>query len=283
MTVSSLTSASIDGATRRRILFVSQARPGDDILVEFGEPLCGAAICQSIQAGTADVADGAAESSQALECLLLTSASGATSKPSARVEGWLEDAGDVGFRFERRDLRIIWRPGRAVIEAPQERMTEALAALAEFAIVERHVAELEQQLVGDFPTARADVHFAHRVDLADLTEWPRVNEMTRRSLQHRLRHADLSRCLQTNVNRRPPAIWRIVQELFERAELEDRLEALGDRIEVVADIYESANDRLSEYSYFRREYKIELWIVVILIAELLVMFGELIVTWRSGG
>ena len=60
-----------------------------------------------------------------------------------------------------------------------------------------------------------------------------------------------------------------------QAEVVDRLGWLDDRIEVYEDLYELANDRLSEFSYFNREYRLELWIILLLIAEVVIMLGEL--------
>ncbi len=41
-----------------------------------------------------------------------------------------------------------------------------------------------------------------------------------------------------------------------------------------------ANDRLSEFSYFSREYRLELWIIVLLVAEVVIMAVELRQSFR---
>lgn len=41
----------------------------------------------------------------------------------------------------------------------------------------------------------------------------------------------------------------------------------------------SANDRLSEYSYFTRELYVEKWVIVLLVAEVVMMIAELLIMY----
>jgi uncharacterized Rmd1/YagE family protein len=66
-----------------------------------------------------------------------------------------------------------------------------------------------------------------------------------------------------------------VSELLVQCEVQDRLKAVDDRLEVFEDAYELANDRLMEYGNFRAEAKLEIWIIVILLGELILMLGEI--------
>ena len=66
----------------------------------------------------------------------------------------------------------------------------------------------------------------------------------------------------------PPPSLRLARELAVQSEVVERLRVLDDQLEVVADLYELANDRLTEYSYFLREYRLERWILLALVAEL---------------
>jgi len=72
-------------------------------------------------------------------------------------------------------------------------------------------------------------------------------------------------------------------ELTRRTGVEQRLEQLDDRLEVVEDVYELANDRLSEYRYFRIECFIEIVVAGLLLAELVLMGWELYVTYAHLG
>ena len=69
-------------------------------------------------------------------------------------------------------------------------------------------------------------------------------------------------------------------------EVQDRLKALDDRLEVFEDVYELANDRLLEYGNFLTEARLEIWIIVILVAEVVLMLAEIgwgLYTWHSRG
>ena len=60
-----------------------------------------------------------------------------------------------------------------------------------------------------------------------------------------------------------------------REALVTRLGWLDDKLEVAEDLYELANDRLSDFTYFHREFRLELLIVVLLLAEVIIMSAEL--------
>ena len=66
-----------------------------------------------------------------------------------------------------------------------------------------------------------------------------------------------------------------MSELLVQCEILDRLKAVDDRLEVYEDVYELANDRLLEYGNFRTEAKLEFWIIVILVVELVLMLAEI--------
>src|SRR5260221_7082389 len=105
--------------------------------------------------------------------------------------------------------------------------------------------------------------------------------MPLRRTRRRMRFARLEPCLEkASIALAGPA-RRLATELAVQAEVIDRLGSLDDRLEVCEDLYELANDRLSEFTYFHREFRLELWIIVLLVAEVVVMSVELWLTIRG--
>jgi hypothetical protein len=67
---------------------------------------------------------------------------------------------------------------------------------------------------------------------------------------------------------------KLVKLLNSAAALEGRVAKLGDKLQFASDVYELSNDRLTEYAYFYRQYKVEIWIVVLLLMELVFLIFE---------
>jgi uncharacterized Rmd1/YagE family protein len=67
----------------------------------------------------------------------------------------------------------------------------------------------------------------------------------------------------------------LARELAAQAEVVERFHWVDDKLEVYDDLYELANDRLSEFAYFMREYRLEAWIIVLLLVECVLMSVEL--------
>jgi hypothetical protein len=62
-----------------------------------------------------------------------------------------------------------------------------------------------------------------------------------------------------------------VSEFAQQADTVDRLRLLDDGIEFAQEVYDTANDRLLEFRYFRSEYWVEIIIAVILLLEFAVV------------
>lgn len=63
---------------------------------------------------------------------------------------------------------------------------------------------------------------------------------------------------------------RAIAELTVQADVEDRLAYVDDRLEVFEDLYEWVNERLCDYSYFRREHAVEIGIVLAIVVQVAV-------------
>lgn len=218
-----------------------------------------------------------------LDFLFLPSGSASPVELQRRAETWMNDPAVIA-ELPTIDLvlqsdRVLWRPGRAVLLGTSRRMSELLAGLVDFSFYEAELRRLERELEDEWPLAEADVPLTHGVDAAALARREHVNEMTRRTATRRIRFARLSPHLEKAPASLPGAGRRLAGELALQAEVVDRLKYVDDRLEVFEDLYELANDRLSEYSHFRQEYRLELWIIVLLVVEALLIIGDLALSW----
>ena len=164
--------------------------------------------------------------------------------------------------------RICWRPDRAMVIVAGTRREEVVAGLVGFARNELELRRLESETSEKLSAAAGDVDLTHAVVRASLSRQARVNAITVWAAQARIRFTLLEPTVASGAAALPPPSLRLARELAVQSEVVERLRVLDDQLEVVAAIYELANDRLTEYSYFLREYRLERWILLALVAEL---------------
>ena len=164
--------------------------------------------------------------------------------------------------------RICWRPDRAMVIVAGTRREEVVAGLVGFARNELELRRLESETSEKLSAAAGDVDLTHAVVRASLSRQARVNAITVWAAQARIRFTLLEPTIASGAAALPPPSLRLARELAVQSEVVERLRVLDDQLEVVADLYELANDRLTEYSYFLREYRLERWILLALVAEL---------------
>lgn len=191
-----------------------------------------------------------------------------------RVEAWVmggpldRDAqSDVIFR----GLRVLMRGPRAALFGPADLTEAACVALWAYADMRARVLRLETDLSARLASVSGDATLTHGVDRRALRHQARINDMTRWATLLHLDHADLMRDLRRPGERQglDLSARRILGELSLQADLLGRVENLEDTLEQVHDLYDTANDRLLEFRYFRTEVLLETLILVVLLAELL--------------
>jgi hypothetical protein len=265
----------------RRIRFVSAVAPDDDVLAEFTAPEHRYAVSEPLDPEMLCRPQGA-EPEDAFLFLFLPG--GNTSSPhwQERAERWVArptTSAVPTVELVLRSDRILWRPGRAVLVGSAERLEETLAGLIEFAFYEGQLRRLEREGQADWATAEADVALTHRVSSRARRCWPHVAAMTERVARRRIHFARLEPHLEKAAMHLAGPARRLVSELLLQAETQNRIRAVDDGLEVLEDLYELANDRLSEFTYYWKEHRLEIWIVVLLVAEVVLLLLEIGLHW----
>ncbi len=197
-----------------------------------------------------------------------------------RAEEWMakptDPRAEPTVEILMRSDRILWRPGRCMMQGAAERMHETLLALADFSYHEGELRKLEREIDADSEVLARDVPLTTAaVNTESLQCAVHVHERTCTTTQRRIRCSRLQRPLEKPSITLPGAGRRLVAELLVQCEVLDRLKAVDDRLEVYEDVYELANDRILEYGNFRAEARLEIWIIVILLGELVLMLVEI--------
>jgi len=256
------------GAFAQRVQFVATAEPGTDEIRALD--CVPDAVLSRVPAAVA---------TEGIDVVVLHSGQPELLELQRRAEAWLaQPAGsaDVSAPIDLmlRSDRVLWRPGRALVVASSERQPELLAGLVEFAAGESALRQLEAETRERLDAAAADVDLTHAAVARALSRQARVNTFTEWAARARIRLVLLETRFARSPVPLPPAARRLVNELAVQAEVGERFRIVDDQLEVVEDIYELANDRLTEYAYFAREYRIEMLILAVLVAELAVALWD---------
>lgn len=225
---------------------------------------------------------GPYDSAAELQFLFIDSAWGHESEWPMRARAWMVTGppGEPFVDLVHRSDQILWRPGRAVLVGSVERVDENSAALIEFALHEAALREIESDVESAWPAADRDVCLVREVDGSHLRRRGHVNVTTERIVRGRIRFARLERRLEHPSALLAPHARRLVTELAVAVDVPDRLRALDDQLEVLEDLYELANDRLSEFSYFNGEKRLEMLVIGLLAVEVVLLILELIRLWN---
>ncbi|HEV2971432.1 MAG TPA: hypothetical protein VGY55_15765 [Pirellulales bacterium] len=275
-----------DGPSALRIRFLKQVPGGAVPLSSFAHPYPRFAVAESLSVEELLALPVAPEPAEdQLRLALVPAGLASPLELQKRAEDWMHrggfSAGQPTAEIMLRSERILWRPGQALLIGPLERLQEVLPGLIEFSFYEGELRKLEREMEADWDTAEVDAYLTHSVDGKALERRAHVDEMTLQVTRRRMRFARLEPCLEkASISLLGPA-RRLASELAMQAEVIDRLGWLDDRIEVCEDLYELANDRLSEFSYFHREFRLEFWIIVLLVAEVVIMSIDLWLTARG--
>lgn len=277
------TPTAVEAAAAERVRYIKHPAGGEASLT-FKDPFPRIAVSQAMTVDGLLASAGGESPLDDLLLLFLPAGSATPVELQRQAEQWMNDP-SVPIETPTIDIvlqsdRILWRPGRAAVLGSAKRWPELRAGLVSFAFYEAELRRLEHELNGDWSTAEADVVLTHTVDREALTRRTQVDAMTRHTALRRIRYTRLAPQLEKSSPALPGLARRLFSELALQAEVADRLKYADDRLEVYEDLYESANDRLSEFAYYRSEWRLEMWIIAILVLEVIVMLGEMWLSWR---
>jgi hypothetical protein len=269
-------SDSVSTVVVKRVHYAVVAPAGAAVLLKFAEPQQRVALLEEFNAGTFPElpAINAQEPTPDFICACLSAPS---SDLVSRAETWLDPQGSAAGASVRVKFRQGWarlKPGVAVLCAPREDWEPLLAALADFAFFEFELGQLEQEIASDWGRAENDLPLASDVSSDDLSRVGDVSAMTQLVFMRRIRLAKLERSLEKTQAPLPRHARAFAARLRARFDIAHRAETLDGQIEVYEYVYELANQRMGEYRNFRREYVLEIAIVLLLASELAVMLWE---------
>jgi hypothetical protein len=265
---------SASGLSLHAIIFAGAPATGDLPIARFEHPAATIACRRELPADswqTPGTSHSDARPSE--DCFLVITidpgefkSAGADQAATTRqAEQWLRaGVGDPVIRNTVDGGWVLYRPGRVVICAPQPNAHDLELALTDVQFHDLQLRKLEHEIAADWDTAQTHIPLAHRTDLKRAGE---LATMTHNTLSRRMRCARIERGLIAPVLPTNDGARRLGEKLREQLDIEDRLETLDGQIEVYEDLYELANQRLSDYSSFFREMIVEVLIVVLLAAE----------------
>ena len=190
-------------------------------------------------------------------------------------DDWLAAPGNpdapLAVSFSLNDGLVRWRPGRAVIDGEITSQDDLLAGLAEFAFYEGQLRSLEQA-IGSADRGRCGCRCTACLCHPFRGHWP-IRPGFRATIERlstlRLTAARLEPRLYLRPRSLPLAGRQLITRLRARADIENRLEAISDRLEACEDLYEGAVDRITDHRWYRKGMWVEIAIVILLFLEVL--------------
>jgi hypothetical protein len=254
----------------------ADAAPGDHL--DVFEPRPARLVFQEVNVAEALAASDDMASTQRADTLvtlvLLPSGARTPFELQKRTEQWMASRPDergAPYEVPYRSDRVLWRRGRALCIGTGEFFGEIRDAIAYFSFCERELGLLESRIAAQWPAVDGDLALTHSVTRRELERQPEVDARTREAHAMRMAFIRLDTALERLDRVLSAPSQRIVSEFAQQADTVDRLRLLDDGIEFAQEVYDTANDRLLEFRYFRSEYWIEIIIAVILLVEFVVV------------
>jgi len=257
------------------------AAPGEHL--DVFEPRPARLVFQEVNVAEALAASDDMASTQRADTLvtlvLLPSGARTPFELQKRTEQWMASRPDergAPYEVPYRSDRVLWRRGRALCIGSGEFFGDIRDAIAYFSFCERELALLEDRIAAQWPVVEGDLALTHSVARRELERQPDVDARTREAHAMRMAFIRLDTALERLDRVLSAPSQRIVSEFAQQADTVDRLRLLDDGIEFAQEVYDTANDRLLEFRYFRSEYWIEIIIAVILLVEFVVVLIDVL-------
>jgi hypothetical protein len=253
-----------------RISFSAESAPAAEGRRRFTQPRRATALEEDV--AIESIGEGAESGDH---CFVVCVPEGASKQNRERARALLErsEADDVRptITVERGPDVIEWRAGLAVVQCREGTRDDILAALVDFTFYEGNLRALERAVTAAEVQAEADIALAHRIRYQNRVHWARFTDCMEQCSRMRLTFSRLEPQLGAASRTLAPGARSWVFRLLQKSDMEDRLEALSDRLETLEDLYEAATQRISEYRWYVSGHALEIGIIVLLLIECAMM------------
>jgi len=254
-----------------RIRFSKTVSPDSRIVNSFTEPETSFAVSNTIQLDELFSMECGEALKNEFYVLFIPKNSSALLDREQEIHAWIGNGSSL-VDLGDKNGRVRWKKSCLIVESSEEWMRNILPDLTEFVFHETALRNLEQTVASDLIKVKQDIHLTHGVTGKDLKKQPHVNERTVHATCLRMERLALEQKFYAPSS---SLSHGLPSRLIEQAGIEERLELLENQLEILEDIYELANDRLGEFSYFFKEAWLEIGIGFLLIAEVVIMLFEL--------
>ncbi len=176
-----------------------------------------------------------------------------------------------------KEEKVFWQPGKAILQISASNIHKFFLGLIEFSFYEEELRKLETEINTNWPVVEKDAALTHQVNTSDIKQGGHIDEMTERVTLQRMRYVRIRSKLEDAPHSLPNPLKAFISELLAQADTESRLDAVEDQLEIYGNVYELANDRISEFKFFHVEAKLEIFVILLLLAEVVVMILELFI------
>ena len=209
--------------------------------------------------------------------ILTTDAGGFSEKILSWMAAPENPAAPATITVKKAALTVSWRPGRAVVQGTAhdsaQNCKSLMPGLIEFGFYEAQLRKLEAAVLPFEATSDADVSHAYEMTTRHEKHWDRLYRTMEQLYRLRLQFARLEARLVHPSPALPMESRRLIDRLVEKAGIEERLEAVSNRLETCEDLYEGAVDRITDFKAYRRGNLLEIIIVVLLAVETVLLLA----------
>jgi hypothetical protein len=262
-----------------KISYLAEAPAGQSPLAVISEPRAVVAVASPIEFAAA-MAMPIGPREDSLLVVWVPSAVGVPVDLDSSLQTWIRrdlPPNRAPVQASIKTVRVVCTETRSIIYAVPEHLSEAMDAVARFTLAARQTADLEAQVAATWGDIRAHTPLTHAVKGRQLRLQPQVNAMTERATEMKTMHLRLQIALEQLDQNLSSTSKRMYADLADAASLHDRMEMIEDPIQFALEHYELANSRLTELSTANKGLILEALIVVVLLADFVVHFSELLI------
>ncbi len=248
-------------AVLQRIAFVPHTEAGQ-VVMEFPNPIRRRAVLveetesHPITEGELLVASVISEVGEDLELL-------------NKLRAWVEVANPTGSPPSQTltlyGTQIVWASGRVAIVAQGDRFESVRKALIEVLYYEAELRNIENDLNERWHLLESDSPLAFEFNERSVRKRPQLAERFQQIIALRARLARVTPHVLCPHVHPPTLASQVGERIRERTRMPQRLEFLGEQVEVFERVYESCGQRASDFMLSRNSNTLE-WVIIVLLA-----------------